>query len=150
MDKPRGKSDRPTVVLGRAMREARGSMTQQALADVLNEALDTPETTRRFSRRNREAITQSTISRWESGANPPNLGDIFMVEAACGRPLGSVLVRAGFIDDIASVPLAIAGDPDLDEEGRSFVSTAYEAARDQALRRRAARSAASRGRRGTA
>jgi hypothetical protein len=121
------------VTLGAALREARGSMTQDDLAAAIE-----PD-------RRRAKTLQSVISDLENDARklvPRYLETIATIEDALGLARGYVLARAGYVDP-AAVEVAIAGDPALDADARSQLMEAYWVARDQSHatrpRRRSAR-----------
>jgi len=45
-------------------------------------------------------LGQDKISRYETRRNEPGLAALFAIDRACGRPAGTVLRRAGLIDDL--------------------------------------------------
>jgi transcriptional regulator with XRE-family HTH domain len=97
-----------SVELGQAIKAARGSMKQDALARAVG-------------------VDQPTISKWERGTVRPSLDDIARVEKATGRARGWVLIAAGLVDGITSTLDAIDGDPMLTEQAREMLRAAYQA-----------------------
>src|SRR5258708_14751714 len=77
------------VILGPAMRRARGDMTQVALADAVG-------------------VDQPTVSRWERDEQRPSLEQIAAVETAARRRRGFILVSAGSVECAQSVENALA------------------------------------------
>ena len=108
---------REKVRLGPAIRQARGDMTQTALADAVG-------------------VDQPTVSRWENDEQRPSLEQLAAVDAATGRHRGFVLLAAGLIDGVQSVEAALALDRGLDEEQRRFVLSVYRAGVAQSKPRR--------------
>lgn len=99
--------------LGKALKAARGSMRQGDLAEAIGEV-------------------QATISRWESGPPEPPLSAIQAIEKATGKPQGFILRLVGAVGDVPDVPVAIASDDRLDDEGKRLLMLAYRGAVSQA------------------
>lgn len=80
----------------------------------------------------RMGVDQTTVSRlangrWgEQGGPAPDV--LARIEDAAGRPRGWILVRAGYIADVATVPEAIAMDSRLTADARRMVLRVYESA----------------------
>jgi transcriptional regulator with XRE-family HTH domain len=71
-------------------------------------------------------IPQSTISRLARGDTEPRLDVLKRIEEACGRPAGWIVIQAGYVADVKTVPEAIAVDPALvDDHARRSVLKAY-------------------------
>jgi transcriptional regulator with XRE-family HTH domain len=88
------------VSLGAAIRTARGRTTQQQLAELLG-------------------TDQTRVSKWENNAHRPSLEEIAAIEAALGRPLGYILIRAGLVELPRSLEDSIDVDPRLDDRARA-------------------------------
>ena len=82
------------------------------------------------------AVDPATISKWSRGLQRIDLEYFPEIDRVCGRPLGYVLTRAGYVDPAppADVPAAIAADPDLDKEGRGALTMLYEVLKTRAVR----------------
>lgn len=101
--------------LGKEIRKARGARTQAWLADAID-------------------VDQTSLSGYELGKGRIPLIKLFRLEEACGLPLGELLHRSRIIsivrsEDQAPALEAIMTDPFLDEDGRDFLSHAYDFAR---------------------
>lgn len=76
----------------------------------------------------RTGIGQSTLSSYEKGLSVPAALRLWDIERACGREPGWIVVNAGLVANIKTVPDAIAMDPALDDDGRSSLLRAYRGA----------------------
>ena len=76
----------------------------------------------------RLGVPQNYVSRWETGARPIKLDDLERIEAAVEIPKGTILRRAGYVDDPTDARTMIAGDPRLNPPERSAVLLAYDGA----------------------
>lgn len=80
----------------------------------------------------RMGIDQTSVSRlsngkWgEQGGPTPDL--LARIENASGRPRGWILIQAGYVDPVLSVPDAIAVDPLLSDGARRSVLDFYRGA----------------------
>lgn len=72
-------------------------------------------------------IPQQTISRLARGEANPRLTQLADIERACDRPVGWILICAGYVADVTTVPEAIAVAPELDDSQRQILLDAYEA-----------------------
>jgi transcriptional regulator with XRE-family HTH domain len=73
----------------------------------------------------RTGIPQQTISRLARGDSSPKFQHLAALEDACGRPRGWILVKAGIVANVTTVPEAIALDPDLDDKARQILMDLY-------------------------
>lgn len=78
----------------------------------------------------RMGVDQTTISRlangkWgEQGGPTPDI--LARIEEAAGRPRGWILVQAGYVDAVRTIPEAIAMDPQLSADARRVLVGVYE------------------------
>jgi transcriptional regulator with XRE-family HTH domain len=81
-------------------------------------------------------VDPGTVSKWSRGLQRIDLEYFPSIDRMCGRPLGYVLTRAGYVDPAppADVPAAIAADQDLDQEGRGALTMLYEVLKTRAVR----------------
>jgi transcriptional regulator with XRE-family HTH domain len=70
-------------------------------------------------------VDQATISRWSAGKSRPNVVQMRGIETLAGRPLGWIDAQCGLIDDVCTVPQAIAMDPALSDSDRAVLLDAY-------------------------
>lgn len=75
----------------------------------------------------RLGVPQNYVSRWETGARPIKLDDLERIEAAVEIPKGTILRRAGYVDDPTDTRTMIAGDPTLAPPERSDLLALYDA-----------------------
>ena len=69
---------------------------------------------------------QPTVSRWARGMRRPPLDALPTVERLCGVPVGTILRRAGYVEDIElDTVQAIRSDPRLDDQGRTTLEHLY-------------------------
>lgn len=81
----------------------------------------------------RTQVSNAYLSQLERGLHEPSLRVLRAITAALGVPLGSLLVRAGMLDEGASADpsgahgteAAIQGDPDLSEPQRFALLSVY-------------------------
>lgn len=99
-----------TINLGKAIRTARGTMTQGDLAQALG-------------------TDQPVISKWERGERRPSLEELHAIEQATGRRRGFILITAGCVDDVVTVNDAIDVAP-IKDHAKTYLKSMYE----QALR----------------
>jgi transcriptional regulator with XRE-family HTH domain len=98
---------RKPMALHEAIRSAyQGRTRQEDLADAIG-------------------VDQGTVSRWSNGKSVPNVLQQAEIERLSGRPVGWISVQAGLIDEVTTVPEAIALAPELDDTGRAAVLAAY-------------------------
>lgn len=100
------------MAIGKAIRRARGSMTQEQLAALI-------------------AVDQPTLSKWERNLQRASFEHIRAVEDATNRPRGFVLVAAGLVEKVTTVEDAIAMDPTIDDRFRDLLLTSVQGARLQ-------------------
>lgn len=71
-------------------------------------------------------VDQPTVSKWARGMRRPPLDALPIVERMAGLRAGTILRRAGYVDDgPCDVLAAIDADPDLDEEARTAIRIMY-------------------------
>lgn len=99
-----------TIRLGRAIRAARGLVSQKELAERLG-------------------VEQPLVSKWENDRRRPSLEELHAIEGALGRRQGFILITAGCVHDVLTVPDAIAVAP-ISDDARGYLLSLYE----QALR----------------
>jgi hypothetical protein len=120
--KPRVPSPPPAEALPRALRACyNGAGLRQV--DVVERIQDSgnPDIPPDF-------ITQPKLSRWSTGRDRPPLDALPVLEAVCGRPIGSILHAAGYVADVVpSVAHAIAMDPALSPDAKRMLLASYEA-----------------------
>lgn len=73
----------------------------------------------------RTGIGQTTLSAYERGKSAPTALALNQIERACGRPDGWIVIQAGLIAEVRTVPEAIAVAPELDDNARSTLIRAY-------------------------
>lgn len=78
----------------------------------------------------RMGVDQTRVSRLALGKWKPNHGPepelLARIEKACERPLGWILRRAGYVDDVRTIREAIAMDPELTPGARQALLAFYE------------------------
>lgn len=74
-------------------------------------------------------INQATVSEWARGVTLPRVTALPMVEKLCGVPKGTILRRAGYVDDRYDVVTAILAAPELDEQAKRVVISVYDSSR---------------------
>lgn len=72
---------------------------------------------------------QTYISEWESGRKTLPLRLIPDIEDALGLAKGTILARAGLVDQLVSTRDVIASDPSLDPEDRRLLLGLYDRSR---------------------
>lgn len=93
--------------LGRAIRACReGRATQDEVAE-------------------RTGIGQSTLSSYEKGLSVPAVLRLWDIERACNRDAGWIVVNAGLVPGVMTVPQAIAIAPELDDTAREWLTRAH-------------------------
>lgn len=97
--------------IGAAIRKARAaaSMSQTTLGELVG-------------------LDQGTVSLWEQGKREMSLDQIGQVEAALGKPKGWLLVAAGCVAEVRTVPAALAMDGTISADSRELLLGAYERA----------------------
>lgn len=95
------------MALGAAIRAARGSLTQEALAEIVK-------------------TDQPTISKWERGKQQPSFDEVRAIEDAAGLPHGFILRSAGYVDDPQTPEEAIRNDARLTDSERAQLVGLYE------------------------
>lgn len=73
-------------------------------------------------------VDQGSLSRFERGERLPSLEELMTLEYVLDLPRGWILAEAGLLD-VGQVEAAILSDTALDAEKRSFMLTAYAAAK---------------------
>lgn len=71
-------------------------------------------------------VEQPTVSKWAKGQNRPPLEALGVVERLAGVPLGTILRRAGYVEDMVDVRSAIAADRTLTDKSKSALSLLYD------------------------
>ncbi len=72
-------------------------------------------------------VDQPTVSKWARGMRRPPLDALPVVEALIDVTKGTILRRAGYVDDPGGgVKEAILADPDLSEDDRRTLIGFYE------------------------
>ena len=71
-------------------------------------------------------VDQTTISSWARGMRRAPLDALEEVEKICRVRKGTILRRAGYVDEGVDLVTAIRTAPDLDEHGRQIMTTLYE------------------------
>ena len=99
-----------TVPLGEVIREVRGTLTQDDLADAVG-------------------TDQGTVSRWERGNLRPTLDDLRAIEDALGLHHGAIVRRAGYVEDLTSVKAALEADPSIPAKSIPYLLATIDAAR---------------------
>lgn len=74
----------------------------------------------------RTGIGQSTLSAYEQGKSVPNVLQLYAIEAACNRVAGWIVVRAGLVAEVKTIPEAIAVAPELSDGARKALLSLYE------------------------
>ncbi len=98
------------VNLGRAIRTARGTLTQAQLGALLD-------------------VPQTTISRCEKGLVALDVLQVLEIETALGLEAGSLLVACGLVENrisVKDVAQAILVDPHVDPTVRRDLANIYE------------------------
>lgn len=91
-DAPQGQPSRRALALARAIRAARGDMSQTEFEVYA----DRP---------------QSVVSNWENGKQTPSLETLCSMEQALGLPLGAFAARAGYFTREAAIAVGLPGVP---------------------------------------
>lgn len=73
----------------------------------------------------RVGLLQGQLSKYVSGSVRPPLEMINAIEAACGRPKGWILIRAGYVDLPRTVPEVVLTDVDLSHASAVALLTLY-------------------------
>lgn len=73
---------------------------------------------------------QPTVSRWARGARRPPLDALPVIEQLCRVPKGTILRRAGYVEDVddLDVRAAIMADPRLPDIAKQMLADAYDSA----------------------
>lgn len=74
------------------------------------------------------SLGQSTLSQWENGRSTPDPNQLRTIEEACDRPAGWILIQAGYVADVTTIPEAIAVAPELNDMTRRALLDTYRAA----------------------
>jgi hypothetical protein len=70
---------------------------------------------------------QSLVSKWRNGHARPHDFDMFPdIETICGVPRGTILRRAGYVNDDGDLRTAIITAPELDSEARNVLLEVYD------------------------
>lgn len=101
-----------SVPLGEAIRDVRGSMTQDQLAKAVQ-------------------TDQGTVSKWETGRIWPELDDLPKIERACGVPVGTILRRAGYVDELTSLDDWLDADSTIGRADLDLIKQAITTARNR-------------------
>jgi len=110
------RSDRLRAI-GRAIRNARGEVTQAELGERLEPFLG-------------ESSPQTTISRWEKGIVSIDLEQLRAIELALKKPAGSLFHEAGYVPVSIStreVEAVLRADPNLDDSIKDSAVASYRA-----------------------
>lgn len=110
---PRMVTDDQKRKFGEALREARGTMSQAALGELVG-------------------VTGSAIGQWEGGAPPADPEAIFGVEVAVGCTPGRLSRHLGYVPVAAlksvDIVAALEADRRISDETRRVIVAAYRAA----------------------
>lgn len=101
--------------VGRAIRHARGTLTQTELGDRLADHLG-------------EVVPQTTISRWESGVVSIDLEVLRAVELALDLLPGTLFCNAGYVPvdfDVEDGEALLRVDPNIDDSLRDTALSQY-------------------------
>ena len=101
--------------------------TRERLSQAFREAYELAGISQQELSR-RIGVDQTTISKYARGAVQPPLDLLPKVEAACGHPLGHILRRAGFVEEIDTRG-AILADAHLSVESRQALVRSYDGLR---------------------
>lgn len=71
-------------------------------------------------------VPQSTISEWARGTSVPRVTAFPMLERHVGVAVGTIVRRAGLVEDSYDVVAAINNDRHLDERGKRLMTNLYE------------------------
>jgi len=73
-------------------------------------------------------INQATVSEWARGTTLPRVTALPMIERICGVPRGTILRRAGFVDDIElqTIEDVINADPVLSDPDKKHLLSYYQ------------------------
>jgi transcriptional regulator with XRE-family HTH domain len=72
-------------------------------------------------------VDQPTVSKWARGMRRPPLDALPVTERLCTVTKGTILRRAGYVDDLGGgVREAVLADPDLSEDDRRTLIGFYE------------------------
>jgi transcriptional regulator with XRE-family HTH domain len=72
-------------------------------------------------------VAASTVNRWISGEYTPSYEDLARIEDACGKPRGSILGAAGYVESPTTFVEVLAMDPRLNTQARQMLRTLYDA-----------------------
>ena len=102
----------------------------EAIASVMDAAkITTVALAERLRERNYK-VDQSRVSKWRNGhERPSNLDTYPTIEDICGVPKGTILRRAGYVEDRYDVVTAILAAPELTEGARRIVISVYDSSR---------------------
>lgn len=81
-------------------------------------------------------VSKLARGKWAGRGPTPDM--LARIEEASGRPRGWILIRAGYIDEVADVESAIAVDPRLSEVARAQLLAYFTALVEGPEQRRAA------------
>jgi transcriptional regulator with XRE-family HTH domain len=71
-------------------------------------------------------INQATVSEWARGVSLPRVTALPMIERLCGVTKGTILRRAGYVDNNIDLRQAILTAPELDDEARKVLADTYD------------------------
>ncbi len=72
-------------------------------------------------------VDQPTVSKWARGMRRPPLDALPVTEGLCGVRRGTILRRAGYVEDVGGgVREAVLADPDLSEDDRRTLLGFYD------------------------
>lgn len=71
-------------------------------------------------------VDQPTVSKWARGMRRPPLDALPVTEDVCGVRKGTILRRAGYVEDGCNFRDAVLADPDLSEDDRRTLLGFYD------------------------
>lgn len=76
-------------------------------------------------------VDQPTVSKWARGMRRPPIDALPITERLCNVKLGTILRRAGYVDDDLDARAMLVADPELTTGNRRVVLRVYDSLRGQ-------------------